>query len=686
MIYRTIALTGNPNVGKSTVFNALTGSHQHTGNWSGKTVGSAEGKFRYGKRDYRLVDLPGAYSLTANSAEEEVTRDYLCFEKPDAAVVVCDACCIERNLILAIQTAQLIPKTLVCVNMMDDAVRKGIKIDLEAISKEIGLPVVGISASKGEGLDELVKLMAELSEGKLHTVLIPVRYPKSVEHAVEALSPVFKEKYGFYGIFPALKIIENDKSFISALEKRFGQMNGDAELMGAIGKARRIINDSGIAKSVSDKIASCTVFRAEEICNSGVDHSKAKALSRDEKIDSVLTGKLFGIPAMFCLFALIFWITVSGANYPSEILSRFFGFAGEKIRLWLNLIKCPAEAISFTVDGVWNVMGWVISVMLPPMAIFFPLFTLLEDVGYLPRVAFNLDRGFGMAHACGKQALTMCMGLGCGAVGVTGARIIDSPRERMIAILTNSFMPCNGRFPALIALITMFFAAGKKCSSVISALMLTGFLALSVAMTFLVSRLLSKTLLKGMSAGFTLELPPYRLPKVGQVIIRSVFERTIKVLGRAVIVSIPAGALIWIISNVTVSGETVFEKLIEFLNPVGSVFGMDGTVLTGFLLSFPANEIALPLMAMGYSKGGLEEISALSETARLFSANGFNGVTALCTAVFFLFHWPCATTLLTIWKETKSLKWTALSVAVPLFTGLTLCFLINMASKIILYL
>ena len=601
-------------------------------------------------------------------------------------MVVCDACCLERNMILALQTAQLIPKTLICVNMMDDAERKGIKIDLSAVSKETGLPVIGISAARGEGIDELVKTMAELSEGKLHTVLIPVRYPKAVEHAADVLFPVLKEKYGFCGIFPALKIAENDKNFISALEKRYGTMNLDAELMGAVGKAKRIINDGGLTKSASDKITACTVLRAEEICLSGVDQSPAKALSRDAKIDSVLTGKLLGIPAMLCLFALIFWITVYGANYPSELLSRFFGFAGDKLREWLFAARCPLPAVSFLVDGVWNVMGWVISVMLPPMAIFFPLFTLLEDVGYLPRVAFNLDKGFSSAHACGKQALTMCMGLGCGAVGVTGARIIDSPRERMIAILTNSFMPCNGRFPALIALITMFFTSGRKCAPLISALLLTGFLALGAIMTFLVSYILSKTVLKGMPAGFTLELPPYRLPKVGKVIVRSVLDRTLKVLGRAVAVAAPAGAVIWLCSNITVSGGTVMEWLISFLDPFGRIFGMDGTVLTGFVLSLPANEIALPLMAMGYSKGGLAEISVLSETAALFSANGFNGVTALCTAVFFLFHWPCATTVITIYKETKSLKWTALSVAVPLLTGLSLCFLINMASKIILYL
>lgn len=327
-------------------------------------------------------------------------------------------------------------------------------------------------------------------------------------------------------------------------------------------------------------------------------------------------------------------------------------------------------------------MSWVVSVMLPPMAIFFPLFTLLEDLGYLPRVAFNLDRGFRSANACGKQALTMCMGLGCGAVGVTGARIIDSPRERMIAVLTNSFMPCNGRFPALIAIITMFFAAGRPFSSAISALMLTGLMVLSVLMTLLVSKILSKTLLRGMSAGFTLELPPYRIPRIGKVILRSVIDRTLAVLGRAVAVAAPAGVVIWLCSNLTIGGETVLSAMANALDPFAKFFGMDGVVLTGFVLSLPANEIALPIMAMGYSGGELAEVVSLAETAALFRAGGFGVTTALCTLIFFLFHWPCATTLLTIAKETKSLKWTALSVAVPLVTGLFLCFFVNAVSKL----
>ncbi len=683
MIAATIALAGNPNVGKSTVFNALTGLHQHTGNWSGKTVGSAEGFFTEGGKRYRLIDLPGAYSLTADSAEEEVTRDYLCFEKPDAAVVVCDACCLERNLIFAIQVAQLIPKTLICINMMDDAKHKGIKIDFEVLSAELGLPVVGVSASRGEGLDELEKEMALLAAGRLHTVFIPVRYPKAAERAAEVLAPVLKKKYGFTSVYPVLKIIENEKGFVAALEKRFGPMSMGAEIMGALGRARVIMKEGGITpKNVSEKLSACTVLRAEEICLSAVDMSAAKAFSRDGKIDSVLTGKLLGIPVMLGLFALIFWITVSGANYPSELLAKLFAWLGERIGSLLFNINCPAVLESLLMDGIWKVMSWVISVMLPPMAIFFPLFTLLEDLGYLPRVAFNLDRGFKSVSACGKQALTMCMGLGCGAVGVTGARIIDSPRERMIAVLTNSFMPCNGRFPALIAIITMFFAAGRPFSSVISALMLTGLIVLSVVMTLLVSWILSKTLLKGMSAGFTLELPPYRIPRIGKVILRSVIDRTLSVLGRAVVVAIPAGIIIWLCSNVVIGERTVLEALISALNPIGRFFGMDGTVLTGFILSFPANEIALSIMAMGYSGGELSEVTSLAETAALFRMNGFTAVTAVCTLLFFLFHWPCATTLFTVYKETKSVKWTALSILVPLLTGLFLCFLVNMAAKL----
>lgn len=678
-----IALAGNPNVGKSTVFNALTGLHQHTGNWSGKTVGTAEGRFRRGKKEIRLVDLPGAYSLTADSAEEEVARDFLCFEHPDAAVVICDACCLERNLIFAIQVAQIIPKTMLCVNMMDEARHRGIKIDLDALSKETGIPAVGVSAARYEGLDELEENMIKLVEGRLHTVFIPVRYPKAIENATESLAPVLARKYGIKTVFPVIKLIENEHGFVSAFERRFGEIASDPELTGAIGKAARIMRDGGITKkNVSDRVAACAVLRAEEICLSAVDASEQKAVRRDGKIDSVLTGGIWGIPVMLLLFAGIFWITVSGANYPSQWIASGFAIAEEWLCKGLSAINAPPVLADIIVNGVWRVLSWVVSVMLPPMAIFFPLFTLLEDLGYLPRVAFNLDRSFKAAGACGKQALTMCMGLGCGAVGVTGARIIDSPRERLIAIITNCFVPCNGRFPAIIAIVSMFLTSGSRFSSLISALIMTGAISLSVLMTLVVSRILSKTVLKGVPAGFTLELPPYRIPRIGKVILRSVLDRTLVVLGRAVVVALPAGIIIWACSNINIGQETVLKTVATAIDPFARLFGMDGNVLFGFILALPANEIALPIMAMGYSGGALAEISSLETTAALFYANGFGTVNAICTLVFILFHWPCATTILTIWKETKSIKWTVLSVIVPLLTGLSLCFFINIASKL----
>lgn len=383
---------------------------------------------------------------------------------------------------------------------------------------------------------------------------------------------------------------------------------------------------------------------------------------------------------MLGILGIIFWITIVGANYPSQLLSNGLFYLGDKLEALLGSLNCNPTVTDMAVNGIYRVLAWVVSVMLPPMAIFFPLFTLLEDLGYLPRAAFNLDKHFRRANACGKQALTMCMGFGCNAAGVTGCRIIDSPRERLIAILTNNFVPCNGRFPSLITIITMFFTAsvtgiGKSFSS---AIILLGVIVLGVAATLLASWLLSITVLKGVPSSFTLELPPYRRPQIGKVIIRSIFDRTIFVLGRACLVAAPAGLLIWILANASVGDITILSKLAGFLEVPGKFLGMDGTILLAFILGFPANEIVVPIIMMSYmSAGMLTEAESPEILKALLVDNGWTWVTAICTMIFILFHFPCSTTCLTIKKETGSLKWTAAAILLPTAFGIVICSVIS---------
>lgn len=383
---------------------------------------------------------------------------------------------------------------------------------------------------------------------------------------------------------------------------------------------------------------------------------------------------------MLLLLFFVFWLTITGANYPSALLSKGFLWIQQRLTELFTALHAPDWLHGALVLGVYRVLAWVISVMLPPMAIFFPIFTLLEDFGYLPRVAFNLDHCFQKANACGKQALTMCMGFGCNAAGVVGCRIIDSPRERLIAILTNSLVPCNGRFPSLIAIISMFFVVGQGFfPSLFSALILTFVILLSVCATFLCSRLLSKTVLKGEASSFALELPPYRRPQIGKVIIRSVFDRTLFVLGRAAAVAAPAGLIIWLMANISLDGQTLLSICSQFLDPFAHLFGIDGVILMAFILGFPANEIVFPIIMMAYLQSAtLMETDNLLQLHALFTANGWTIQTAVSVLILCLFHWPCSTTTLTIFKETKSLRWTVLSILLPTALGFGLCFLLNL--------
>lgn len=676
---RVVALAGNPNVGKSTVFNGLTGMNQHTGNWPGKTVAIAAGRCQGRDCDHVLVDIPGTYSLLAHSAEEEVARNFLCFGDPDAVIVVCDATCLERNLNLVLQTLEISSRVLVCVNLMDEAKRKKIRISTQTLTERLGVPTVGISARKKQDLRRLVRQLDDLPEAKAP---FTVRYPEPMEQAIAVLEPVLEQKElkALRPRWVALKLLEGDPTLEAELQQyldlRFAE---EKDLQTALGQARDLLQDQGYdSDRIKDTMVSSLVRAAEEIAKEAVCYENHRYSNFDRKLDRILTSKRTGYPLMLLLLLMIFFLTISVSNIPSGWLSAMFGFLQDRLTDLFVSVGAPDWLHGLLVLGVFRTLGWVVSVMLPPMAIFFPLFTLLEDSGYLPRIAYNLDRPFCRCHACGKQALTMCMGFGCNAAGVVGCRIIDSPRERLLAILTNSFVPCNGRFPALIAILTMFFigTAGGAWDSLLSAVLLTAVILFSILMTFAATKLLSATVLKGMPSSFTLELPPFRRPQVGKVIVRSIFDRTLFVLGRAAAVAAPAGLILWIMANVTVGDISLLRHCADFLDPFARLMGLDGVILIAFILGFPANEIVIPIILMAYlSEGALLEAGSLAEMRALFVANGWTWATAVSIIIFFLLHWPCSTTLLTVKKETGSWKWTALAAALPTAAGILLCML-----------
>lgn len=593
-----VALAGNPNTGKSTIFNRLTGLKQHTGNWPGKTVLQLKGSFLYQGTAYDVVDLPGTYSLKASSPEEVVARDFLSSGLPHATVIVVDATSLERNLNLVMQILAITPNVILCLNLMDEARRHGLIIDVQRLEEWLGVPVVPTTATRGDGLDELKDAIHRMAQGRLQAE------PRDLD--------------------------TTDASRIFEL--------------------------------------------AEEITSQVVSSSLQPKFALTPTLDRIVTSKRFGIPLMVGLLALILWITIVLANYPSALLSELFAQAEH----YLTRIVPPWLHGAFVL-GVYRSVAWVVAVMLPPMAIFFPLFSLLEDFGFLPRLAFNLDHLFQKAGAHGKQALTMSMGLGCNAVGVIAARIIDSPRERLLAIVTNSLIPCNGRFPMLLVMgaILARILVGSAYQGLFATGLVVGAITLSIFASLGLSKLLAVTLLRGEASYFILELPPYRLPQVGAVLLRSFLDRTLAVLARAVVVAAPAGLIIWLLANLSHGEISILAHLSGALDPFARQLGLDGMILLAFILGLPANEIVIPILLMGYlGKGALLELEGLAAIQDLLARQGWTWLTALNFTILTLFHWPCATTLLTIKNETKSLKWTIIAILAPTTLGLTLSFVL----------
>ena len=611
----------------------------------------------------------------SNSQEEEIARDYICFSNPDVTVVVIDATCLERNLNLVYQTMELTPNVIVCVNLLDEAKKKGINIDLERLSKYLGVPVVGTIARNENTLKNLVSTINDVATGKIKCLPKLIKYSENVEKSINTLLP-YINKYldnKYINRWIALKLMDHDKRIINSIKKNISIDLENEDITNSLKTIHKDINSS---QEFRNTLVSAIIEKAETVYKNVCVLAYKDSNVKDRKIDKILTSKKFGIPIMIIFLGIIFWITIIGANYPSQMLSNLFNFIGDKLRVFFDFIGSPTWLKGLLIDGIYQTLSWVIAVMLPPMAIFFPLFTFLEDLGYLPRVAFNLDKCFKKCCTSGKQALTMCMGFGCNAAGVIGCRIINSARERLIAILTNSFVPCNGRFPFLITMSAIFIGSffASSISSLVSTVFVLLLILLGIFLTLQISKLLSKTVLKGMPSSFILELPPYRKPQIGKILVRSLFDRTLFVLARAISVAAPTGLVIWIFANVNIGDISILAYVANFLEPFAKLMGFDGYILLAFILGFPANEIVLPIILMSYlASGTLIDLDNTFEIGKVLTQNGWTLLTGINAMIFSLLHFPCSTTVLTIKKETKSWKWTFLAFALPTICGILIC-------------
>ena len=709
-----IALAGNPNTGKSTVFNALTGLRQHTGNWPGKTVVRAEGVFMHEKERVKVVDLPGTYSLQAGSTDEEVARDFILFGRPDVTIVVVDATRLERNLNLALQILEITDRVVVCVNLMDEARRHGIAIDLGRLSRELGVPVVGTAARQGEGMEKLISAAVDVAKRKTETH--PYRLENHQEGVEKAVGDLVIELEAAFPNLPnarwaALRLLNADESIEEAVRSgELGLLMSDSALeepsadLAALETRLDVLSHASTLRwTLPHDFHDVVSRQLYDVAQSIAERSEARGLKKagfnfDRSLDRALTSRILGFPLMLIILAVVFWITIAGANVPSSMLASLLI---DDVHGWLTTVSTsigiPWWLSGFLLDGVYLATAWVIAVMLPPMAIFFPLFTLLEDFGYLPRVAFNLDGLFRRVGAHGKQALTMSMGFGCNAAGVVATRIIDSPRERLIAIITNNFSLCNGRWPTQILIATLFIGAlaPARMAGFVSAAAVVGIALLGIFMMFVASWALSHTVLKGEASTFSLELPPYRPPRILQTLYTSIIDRTLIVLWRAIAFAAPAGAVIWLVSNIMIGDTSIAAHVIEWLDPFGILIGLNGVILLAYIVAIPANEIVIPTVLMltvltsglagvGEGAGVMFELDS-NAMGGILQAGGWTLLTAVSLMLFSLLHNPCSTTIYTIYKETRSTKWTVVASLLPLVMGFVVLFLVAQVWRLVAF-
>jgi len=670
-----ICLAGNPNTGKSSIFNKLTKLKQHTGNWHGKTVEVTRGCFRHKGIQFLLDDVPGAYSLFGLSEDEIIARNHVFFENSDIVIVVCDPASLTKNLNLLFQVMEYNNKVILVVNLIDEAIKNDIILNRPGLMKDLGIPVVFTSAKTNQGIEQLKNAVCDVVADKFKYNIKHIYYPiiSELKKEIEKELGEINQKE-----IIAMRILDADDEFFNMIEKHYSRQ--DMENINKIrsryqGQDENRETILAFNFKVATDIVARNVFYPDNI------------LKKTKQIDKILTSKIWGIPIMCLLLFVIFFITIKLANFPSTVLMKLFTWIENKMLDFAIMVNLNSSLKEFLVFGIYRTLAQVVAVMLPPMAIFFPLFTFLEDLGYLPRIAFNLDRFFQKSGCHGKQCLTMCMGFGCNAAAILGSRIIDSPRERLLAIITNTFAPCNGRFPLIFTLAACFLSGFSSgfVNAAFPALLAVIIIIIGILTTFLVAKILSKTLLKGVPSTFTLELPPYRKPNIIHIIYTSLINRTLFVLGRAIIVAAPVGGIIWILSNTYIESHSLLTWAGDILNPLGRILGMDGIILLAFILALPANEIVLPLIIMGYTAGNyLQATESIADITNILNTNGWTILTVGAVLLFSLLHFPCSTTLLTIYKETRSKKWTFLSFLIPTVVAIIACLILNLSFKILI--